>query len=211
ALGIGANAAMFGVVDRLMFRPVAYLRDPSTVHRVYLQTTARGHVYTTSIFPYTRYLDLRRVTTAFSQWAAVSDRLLALFDARPVLGRFFSSAEDALPVGALVTVLDFGFWQRSFGGRNVVGQRIEIGTLTYTIVGVAPRGFVGASPDHPPVAFIPITTFPINDGPWQANKYYRDYRWDWTSVIVRTKPGVSVAQASADLTHGYVASRDAAR
>src|SRR6185437_5564132 len=52
ALGIGANAAMFGVVDRLMFRPVAYLRDPSTVHRVYLQTTARGHVYTTSIFPY---------------------------------------------------------------------------------------------------------------------------------------------------------------
>ena len=232
ALGIGANAAMFGVVDRLMFRPVAYLRDPSTVHRVYLQTTARGHVYTTSIFPYTRYLDLRRVTTSFSQWAAVSDRLLAvgagddsreqsvaavsaslfdLFDARPVLGRFFSSAEDALPVGALVTVLDFGFWQRSFGGRNVVGQRIEIGTLTYTIVGVAPRGFVGASPDHPPVAFIPITTFPINDGPWQANKYYRDYRWDWTSVIVRTKPGVSVAQASADLTHGYVASRDAAR
>ena len=232
ALGIGANTAMFDVVDHLMFRPVAYLRDPSTVHRVYLQTTTRGHVYTTSIFPYTRYLDLRRVTTSFSQWAAISDQLIPVgtgqdtrehavaavsaslfdfFNARPVRGRFFSASEDAVPVGALVTVLSYGFWQSAFGGRDVVGRRIQIGTLAYTIVGVAPKGFVAVSPDHPPVAFIPITTFPLNDGPWQANKYYRDYRWDWTSVIVRTKPGVSAAQASADLSRGYVASRDAAR
>src|SRR5260221_2036917 len=56
-LGIGANAAMFGVIDRLMFRPFPYLRDPGTVHRVYLQITARGRTLTNYTIPYTRYLD----------------------------------------------------------------------------------------------------------------------------------------------------------
>src|SRR4249920_735239 len=58
-LGIGANAAMFGVVDRLMFRPHPYLHDPAGVSRVYVQTTARGRVLTSATFPYTRYLDLK--------------------------------------------------------------------------------------------------------------------------------------------------------
>ena len=57
-LGIGANAAMFGVVDRLMFRRLPYLRDPGSVHRVYLQSTVRGRVVTSTVFPYARYLDL---------------------------------------------------------------------------------------------------------------------------------------------------------
>src|ERR1043165_9391875 len=57
-LGIGANAAMFGVIDRLMFRPYPYLNDPGTVHRVYLRTTYRGRTSTSFVFPYTRYLDL---------------------------------------------------------------------------------------------------------------------------------------------------------
>src|SRR4030095_10010621 len=59
-LGIGANAAMFGVVDRLMFRPFAYLRDPGTVNRVYLRSTYRGTTSTGWNNEYTRYLDLKR-------------------------------------------------------------------------------------------------------------------------------------------------------
>jgi hypothetical protein len=59
-LGIGANAAMFGVVDRLMFRPFPLMRDPARVHRVYLQTMSRGTLRTKSVFPYTAYLDLAR-------------------------------------------------------------------------------------------------------------------------------------------------------
>src|SRR5512132_2683033 len=65
-LGIGANAAMFGVIDRLMFRPFPYLRDPGTVHRVYLQSTYRGRGVPRFSFPYTRYRDLVRGTSAFS-------------------------------------------------------------------------------------------------------------------------------------------------
>src|SRR5438067_12711035 len=60
-LGIGANAAMFGVIDRLMFRPYPYLRDPTRVHRVYLQFDARGRTMTGADgHEYTRYLDAKK-------------------------------------------------------------------------------------------------------------------------------------------------------
>src|SRR3954470_5713135 len=69
-LGIGANAAMFNVIDQLMLRPFAYLRDPARVRRVYLRTPGRDRLLTNESFPYTRYLDLRQWTTSFSQYAA---------------------------------------------------------------------------------------------------------------------------------------------
>src|SRR5687767_8837931 len=69
-LGIGANVAMFGVVDRLMFRPYPYLKDPSTVHRVYLRSDNRGTTRTASAYEYTRYVDLGKWTTSFSDFAA---------------------------------------------------------------------------------------------------------------------------------------------
>src|SRR5687768_6592086 len=112
ALGIGANAAMFGVVDRLMFRPYAYLEDPGTVHRVYLTTADRGvERIASGGLEYTTYLDIRRFTTAFSSYAGFAHPTMALgtgeaarerrvatvsasffdfFNARPVLGRFFT-------------------------------------------------------------------------------------------------------------------------
>ncbi|MFN2563497.1 MAG: ABC transporter permease, partial [Gemmatimonadaceae bacterium] len=117
-LGVGANAAMFGVVDRLMFRPYPYLKDPSTVHRVYLRSTDRGTVRTSGGYEYTRYLDLKRWTTSFSHVAAFANQSVAVglgdaarelrvgqvsatffdfFDARPALGRFFVAAEDTTP------------------------------------------------------------------------------------------------------------------
>lgn len=71
ALGIGANAAMFGVVDRLMYRPYPYMKDPSSVHRVYVRLTVRG---TTRIqadgIPYTRYVDIKNSTSSFTHQAA---------------------------------------------------------------------------------------------------------------------------------------------
>ncbi|MGH7711113.1 MAG: permease prefix domain 1-containing protein, partial [Gemmatimonadaceae bacterium] len=78
-LGIGANAAMFAVIDRLMFRPFPYMRDPGSVHGVYLQTLdAGGRRLTTSTVPYTRYLDITRDTRSFSHFAAVSEWRLAV-------------------------------------------------------------------------------------------------------------------------------------
>ena len=77
-LGVGANAAMFGVIDRLMFRPHAYLRDPGRVHRVYLQYTDRERENTRGGMEYTRYLDLRRWTTSFADYAAYFHSTLAV-------------------------------------------------------------------------------------------------------------------------------------
>jgi predicted permease len=231
-LGIGANAAMFGVVDRLMFRPLPYLHDPSTVHRLYLQTTTRGRVLTSTVFPYTRYLDLQRSTTSFSQsaafslnnWAvgtgdgareqtvaAVSASFFEFFDARPSLGRFFGASEDVVPRGAAVAVIDHGYWERELGARNVLGESIQIGRLNYVIVGVAPKGFVGVATERTPAAYVPITTVAANDGPSSIDNYFTAYRWDFTSMLVRRRPGVTPQMATADLTQAFVKSRDAAR
>ena len=125
-LGLGANAAMFNVVDRLMFRPLAYLRDPDSVHRIYWQTDNRGTTNTQLSTYYTRYLDLQRWTRSFDALAAFSERDIAVgdgelarerrvgvvsgsffsfFDARPALGRFFTPQEDTPPRGADVDIL----------------------------------------------------------------------------------------------------------
>src|SRR5688572_18786519 len=71
AFGIGANAAMFGVVDRLMFRPYPYLKDPEHTHRIYLRQTFRGETRTNfSGFQYTRYTDIKNSTKSFTNFAA---------------------------------------------------------------------------------------------------------------------------------------------
>lgn len=228
ALGIGANAAMFGVVDRLMFRPYPMLRDPGTVHRVYLQWTERDSRRTSFSFEYARYLDFRNWTTSFTDFAAffpttravgsaeatrereiaaVSASYFGFFDARPALGRFFTADEDLTPVGAAVVVLSHGFWQSEFGGRDVIGRPLQIDRLTYTIIGVAPEGFTGVTEGSPRAAFIPITTFAASQelGP-DRGQYYTTYNWGWMEMIVRRRPDVSVAAASTDLTNAYVRS-----
>ncbi len=224
-LGIGANAAMFGVIDRLMFRPFPCLRDASQVHRVYLQSTNRGQVETRGGMEYTRYLDLRRWTTTFSQYAGyslgvtvvgtgdasrerriarVSAEFFDFFDARPVRGRFFVASEDTTPVGAPVAVLGHAFWMAEFGGRDVLGETIQIGNIPATIIGVAPRGFVGVSESEAPAAYIPITTYAGNANfQRDPTNYYTRYNWGWMNVMARRRPGVSVEQASRDLSEAH--------
>ena len=232
ALGIGANAAMFGVIDRLMFRPFPYLRDPSAVNRVYLQTTYRGRASTAATFPYRRFLDLSRVSStvaavaAESEWrfgvgqgdatrirkvAGVSASYFGFFDATPVLGRFFVATEDTPPVGATVAVISHELWSTDFGRSDVIGRSLKVGTMQYTIVGVAPPSFRGTAEGGPPDVFVPITTIPNNFGAWAQSSYLADYRWDWTEVLVRRKPGVSATAVGRELTTAYVQSRAAAR
>jgi putative ABC transport system permease protein len=232
ALGIGANAAMFGVVDRLMFRPFPMLRDPGTVHRVYLQWTERDTRRTSFSFEYKRYLDFQEWTTSFSNFAAffqtgtsvgtgeatrergiaaVNASYFSFFDTRPALGRFFTADEDVTPMGAAVVVLSHGFWQSEFGGRDVIGRPLQIDRSTFTIIGVAPAGFTGVTEGHPPAAFIPITTFAGSQGGEDGRTYYTRYNWGWMELMVRRRPEISVASASRDLTNAYIRSWNAER
>jgi len=223
-LGIGANTAMFGIVDRLLFRPAPFLTDPDDTHRLYLRRmTDLGEVVERNI-AYTRYADLARWTTSFDRVASFAYRRLAIgtgdnarempvatvsasffdfFSARPMLGRFFGPDEDRTPSGAQVVVLSQAFWETRMGAaRDVLGQQLVIGDRGYTVIGVAPDGFVGMTDNPAPVAFIPITTFAFARSP----QYFQTYNWSWLETIAHRKPGVSVETADADLTSAYVRS-----
>jgi predicted permease len=231
-LGIGANAAMFNIIDQLMFRPFAYLRDPARVYRVYLRVPGRDRFLARESFPYARYLDLARWTTSFSQSAAffpttvavgsraasrerpiaaVSASYFDFFAARPAQGRFFTSAEDTTPAGASVAVVSHAYWTSELGARNVIGQTIQIDNIVCTIIGVAPPGFIGVADGEAPVAYLPITTFGAHQPGGSSVEYWRRYAWDWAEMMVRLAPNVSVARANADLTRAFIRSRVAAR
>jgi predicted permease len=232
SLGIGANAAMFGVIDRLMFRPYPYMRDPASVNRVYLQTTIRGRTTANLTFPYLRYRDLSAAAgpvarfAAHSEWrfavgtgdasrvrrvSGVSASFFDLFDAPPSLGRYFAAAEDSTPMGALVAVISHSLWKSDFGSADVIGRRLKVGMLDYTVIGVTPPGFMGAGGGRTPEVFVPVTTIPANLGRWSQERYLVDYSQDWILMLVRRAPHVSTQAASAALTRAYIQSRAKAR
>lgn len=231
AFGIGANAAMFGVVDRLMFRPYPYLKDPSTVHRIYLRQTNRGTTRTQADgIQYTRYTDIKNGTSSFTHHAAFMSASLAVgvgdaareravgvvsaafwdfFALQPALGRLFTTTEDNTPRGADVVVLGYGFWKAELGGRaDVLGQTLRVNNVSATIVGVAPEGFVGIDDHDPPALFMPITTYrgAIAATSKDPTGWFTTYNTGWISIMVRRKPGVSIEQAGADVTQAFRAS-----
>jgi putative ABC transport system permease protein len=232
-LGIGANAAMFGIVDRLLFRPPPLLVDPATVHRPYLYQTFRGEERLSGGNQFARYVDLQKFTKSFSSIAGYTQRDLAVgvgdaaremrigvvsanffgfFDAPPVLGRYFNANEDQPPSGQPLAVLSYGMWQTEHGGRrDVLGTTMQIGPTVYTVIGVAPPGFVGLWPDRPPIAFIPLTAYAAGNA-FQGRdnvQWWQTYSWGWMSTLLRRKVEVPVEVANADLTQAFLQSIEA--
>ena len=226
ALGVGANAAMFSLIDRLMLRPPALMRDPASVHRVYLYRTSNG-VESGTGGQYARNADIARwATTSFSdiamhvtqqlavgigqdahemRIAIVSANFFGFFDAPPAAGRYFSASEDAPPSGSPVAVLSHAAWQTQYGGRqDAIGSTVQIGAVVYTIIGVGAKDFVGLWPLRPPMAFVPVSTYSASVlGPKWQTTYSSSFG---IGSIARRKPGVSVDGASADLTTALVQS-----
>src|SRR5438093_4611464 len=228
ALGIGANVAMFSILDRMLFRPPPLLRDPGAVHRVYLARRYRGEEFSNSAMQYARYMDLTNWTSSFARTAAFTEEDIAIgvgtdaremrvgivsasffgfFDAPPALGRYFTAVEDSPPNGTPVAVLAYAFWQTRYGGRSeALGSTLQIGPTIYTIIGVAPKGFVGLWQVQRPVAFVPITAYGSAMAAGMDRTWWRNYGWTWASMLVQRKPAVSVAAATADLTNAYLKS-----
>ncbi len=172
ALGIGANAAMFGVVDRLLLRGPAHVVDPGRVVRLFwTMRAASGGERTVATLDMTLYANLVAESHAFSaigQFNGPSEMLFGPEDnlrfvqrtdatpgfftvlgARPALGRFFTKEEGDPQNTDRVVVLGYALWQSDFGGdRSIVGRTIPIGSARYTVIGVAPRGFTGANLDR---------------------------------------------------------------
>ena len=216
-LGIGANTAMFGIVDRLLFRPPPFLVDSDRVHRIFIRYLWNGETTTDGALAYKRVAEMSSGAT-FDEHAVVSHRRLAIgtglesremsiaavsgtlfrfFNAQPVLGRFFTPDDDRIPSGSPVTVLGYGFWQSQFGGRDdVLGAPLHIGPTIYTIIGVAPDEFVGFGEQEVPAAFVPVTTVAFA----REQDYFQNYNWSWLSMYARRKPGVTIEEATTELS-----------
>jgi len=230
ALGIGGNAAMFNIVDQLLFRPPPMLRDPATAHRVYVANTYREKEFINGVSRYVAFEDLKRWTTSFSSFAGYTTRRLAVgegdnaremlvgfvsysffdfFNAPPVIGRYFTAPEDTTPAGAAVAVLTYPMWRMQFGGRaDVIGSTIRIGSVVYSVIGVAPRGFEGIWPGRAPAAYMPITNYGAaqQSCAGRARLWYATYQCGWMNAIARRKPSVSLDRANADITQAAVKS-----
>jgi len=203
ALGIGTDVTMLGLVDSLLFRPPAHVRDVDRLVDIRVRT-------------YPDYVDLRDQTRSFSGvagwWApprpyAITDAdrvvtvqqmlasasLFPVLGVQPALGRFYTSAEDR-PGGPHLAVLGYGLWRRQFAGaRDVVGRTLHVAGNVYTIIGVAPEGFTGVALTDVDL-FVPITTTKFDAGP--AALTSRDY--SWVRVVARLAPGVTIPQAQAE-------------
>ena len=226
-LGIGANATMFGVVDELLFRPPPFLAAADRVHRVYLETAGRQGVRVSAVMSFRRYLELASAgslehaagfaarempigvgdATRTVPVEGVSASFFQLFDVRPSAGRFFAPDEDQPPEGTAVVVVGHGYWRSSMGASpNAVGSRLTIGTKSYTVIGIAPKGFMGMASAEP-AAFIPLTSMAsdlfrdVGSSPTRTPPtYYGSHAIEWMEMLVRRRAGTSAELAARDLS-----------
>jgi predicted permease len=213
-LGIGANAAMFGIIDRLLLRGPEHVAAPRNLFRLYSTTAdVHGQQGTFPQFGYVTYALLRDQASSLSGVAAYSSAsyvigrgddaesvkgyrvthdFFSVLGARPALGRFFTPEEDLPPTGQNVLVLDYGLWQRRFGGDpGVIGSTVMLTGAPFTVVGVAPPDFTGVHLTHADI-WVPMAlsrTRPDWPTTWQAQ---------WLRIVARAKRGFSVEQANAE-------------
>ncbi len=202
ALGIGANTAIFTVVNAVLLKPLTY-PDADRIVEIELSgpngndlgaSIPKFHIYQqqTSIFKEVAAYDFAgpgfNVTgdrPVQVHGLHVSEKYFRVFGAPVILGRTFTKQED-LPNGGHVVVLSYGFWQRRFGGDpNVIGKSLSLGNEPYTIVGVLGKDFVSD-----PEADIWV---PFQFEPNSTNQGH------FFLAVGMLKPGITLAQANAQM------------
>ena len=207
ALGIGANAAVFGVVDSILIRPLAYPHAEALVSVWHTAPRLPGFGGSINCSPsmYFTYREENRSFQQFGVWESNGARVTgvaepelprALFvtygvldalDVKPLLGHWFSQADDT-PASAETVILSYGYWQRHFGGDpSIVGRSMTIDARPHTVIGVMPEAFRF---QRDPELILP-ERFDRNAqflGPFGYQG------------LARLKPGVTMAQANADQT-----------
>ncbi|MHB1224614.1 MAG: ABC transporter permease [Gemmatimonadaceae bacterium] len=217
ALGIGANAVMFGVVDRLLLRPPAHVVDPGQLYGIGERYEFRGETIDSDAFAVSAAGDIGDAAPAFSAVVAMGGMTMTLGSgesAEPVRTRFVSGnyfpvlgvraergrtlqpADDVAPTGMPVAVISDGFWRRHFGADDeVLGRRLELDRQSYTVVGVAPRGFAGTGRISPDV-WVPLHAMALTT---RGAERMSD-SWQWLTLTGRLVPGMSPAVAGAQVT-----------
>jgi putative ABC transport system permease protein len=206
AIGIGANTAIFSVVNTVLLRPLPYA-DPERLVSIWL--TAPGmnldHMKSAAPAEYFTFREEGRVFETVGLWVpelasvtgigepeqvaglGVSAETLPALGVQPVLGRWFTGKDDS-PGSPETAVLSYEFWQRRFGGSaSAIGRRLVIGGTARAVIGVMPRGFRFL--DIQPAVLLPLR---LN----RSEVLLGDFSY---RLIARLKPGISLAQANADV------------
>src|ERR1044072_6737951 len=215
ALGIGANTAIFSLVDTVVFRPLP-VRNASELQELY-GTLHNGADYTLQSYP--TYKDFRDRNQVFSGliayritvaglshngnneriWGTLaSGNYFDVLGVPPLLGRGFLPEEDQTPKSHPVVVLSYGCWQKRFASDpGLVGRGVSLNNVTFTVIGVARKGFIGTEVAYAPEIWTPLMMGPVIE-PGSTYLEHRDS--DNLFVVGRLKPGVTKAQAQAALT-----------
>jgi len=215
ALGIGANTAIFTLINVLILRDLP-VRQPERL--VYLSAVRQGSKITLS-YPMFREIERgQRVFSGMIGWGGnwmpnvevnsvlSRDRVLSVtgncyseLGAAPFLGRLLTPEDESLSGGAnsQVAVIGYEFWQRRFGGAlDVVGKQIRIEGHPFTIIGVTRKWFTGLTTGEPPEITVPLTAMPLI----QSGEFELESRsLLWLHPIGRLKDGVTLEQARAQL------------
>ena len=218
ALGIGANVTMFGVIDRLLLRAPEHVADPARLVSVSFGQIVDGVEQAQSTLSLPIYRDLRSDTVAFEHVATyaatdmaigrgrdareihgmrVSANYFTTLGVRPAAGRFFLPEEDGNPVAPRLLVLGYDFWRNRFeGNRSAIGQTLQLGDNAYTVVGVAPQGFTGVTP-NPVDVWVPLTAGATAE---EVKRWFTSRQSYWIQVVGRLRPGVTPERAMASAT-----------
>ncbi len=212
AVAICANGTVFSWIDGTMLRPIPGARDMSS-----LVSVMRGqwNISPSPPFSYLDYRDLRDQNHSFEGITAYHHDWLALtggarperiyvanvaanyFDVlgvKPLYGRFFRPEEEAAGRSIPYVVISYSLWKTHFAGDpGIVGKSLEIARHQVTVLGVAPKGFVGAAPGLRHDMW--VTLDPLGTGGWRMTERSAN----WLNVVGRLRPGVSREQANQDL------------
>jgi predicted permease len=215
ALGIGANTAIFSVVNALLFRPLA-VQNPDRLMVIAVQT---GPDSIPAEVSYPDYRDYREQSDAFTGISAYSlnliglgsaghaDRLIASFvtsnyfsmlGIRPALGRMISPGEGDAPKTGAVVVLGHHYWEQRFSSDpSVIGRSVSMNGQAFTIIGVVPKDFRGLFPVVEMDAYVPIGMFEASS---RKSEFFTDRNRRELHVFGMLKPGVTTQHAQASLT-----------
>lgn len=214
ALGIGANTAIFSVVNGVLLNPLPF-HDPNQLVSMFQEIPN----FKNGSISYPNFTDWRRMNTTFAGMAAyrstgfnlsgngeperlhgemISAGFFEILGVTPIMGRTFSADEDRLGANPTVMITE-GLWQRKFGGRkDIIGQRMVLDDAGRTIIGVVPSSF-----------HLRIQNFqrggPMNEvyvpvGEYNEPKFYGERAAGWgLDAIGRLKPGVTLQQAREDM------------
>jgi len=217
-LGIGANTTIFTLAKAVFLHSIP-VKDPARVVVLYSTALDRsGQLQEYLPTPYPNATDYRDNIKSFSGVSVVipngfnltvsgkhvqvfgelvSANFFDVLGVRPIFGRGFSPDEDTTP--RPVAVLSYALWSTQFGGdRAILGKTIQLDQTEYSVIGVAPRDFVGVGNLGSPDVLIPISLGDqVLTGIAKESLHDRGFRL--TNMVARLKPGVTLAQASAEV------------